>query len=183
MEPRRVPKHPILHRSPLCAFLDRFWVPFGSHFWHRFCHFWGTFFCVFLGTLKNTFSDSWGYQNGAILEVFFWHLFRMGPKSIFEDPYIENTAFSLPRAAQNESKNGAKTGYPKRYPKSDENGTKSDSQRIPKIEQKGQIKGTYVKYGVWVPSGAPFWRVFGARFGTFFDDLWLQFFLYFWVVC
>ena len=73
------------------------------------------------------------------------HLFRIGQKSIFEDPYIENAAFSLPRAAQNESKNDAKMGYPKRYPKSDENGVKSDSQRVPKIDQKEDIKGTYVR--------------------------------------
>ena len=142
MEPRRVPKHPILHRSPVCTLFGRFWVPFGSHFGHRFRHFWGTFFFVFLGTLKNTFSDSWGYQNGAILEVFFWHLFGIGPKSIFEDPYIENTAFSLPEGSQNEVKIDVKMGTPKR--------TSQNTIKVPKVTPKGDPMGT-----VFAPKTVP----------------------------
>ena len=61
-------------------------------------------------------------------------------------------------------------GYPKntekRYPQSDANGAKSDSHLASKIDPENSNKGPHVRDRVWVPSGAPFWKVLG----TFFDD-------------
>ena len=67
----------------------------------------------------------------------------------------------------------------KMYPKSDENGAKSDSRRVPKIDPEKSNKAPHVRDRVWVPSGAPFWMVFGTFFGTFFDDFWVHFFYIF----
>ena len=63
----------------------------------------------------------------------------------------------------------------KMYPKRDENGAKSDSRRVPKIDPEKSNKAPHVRDRVWVPSGAPFWMVFGTFFGTFFDDFWVHF--------
>ena len=70
----------------------------------------------------------------------FWYLFQIGRKSIFEDPYIENTAFSLPRAAQNESKNDAEMGYPERYPKSEKKCLKTTPLGHPLATERGTKK-------------------------------------------
>ena len=90
-----------------------------------FSSLWGyLFLCIFGYPKKHVFCSQrvpkWRHFGGH-----FWYLFRIGRKSIFEDPYIENTAFSLPRAAQNESKNHAKMGYPKRHPKSEKKSLKT----------------------------------------------------------
>ena len=96
------------------------------------------FLCIF-GYPKNHVFWLPGYQNGTILEILFWHLFRIGPKSIFEDPYIENATLSLPRAAQNEVKNDAEMEYPKRYPRS-EKVPQNDPLGPPAGHQKGDPK-------------------------------------------
>ena len=100
------------------------------------------FLCIFGYAKKHAFCSrrvpKWSHFGSH-----FWHLFRIGQKSIFEDPYIENATFSLPRATQNESKNNAKMGYPKRYPKSEKKCLKTTplghplaTKRVPKKPSK-----------------------------------------------
>ena len=62
------------------------------------------------------------------------HIFRIGQKSIFEYPYIENTAFSLPEDSQNEVKIDVKMGTPKR--------TSQNTNKVPKVTPKGDPLGT-----------------------------------------
>ena len=65
------------------------------------------------------------------------------------------------------------------YPKTNENGAKSDSHLASKIDPENSNKGPHVRDRVWVPSGAPFWKVLGTVFWWFVGT----FFLYFQMVC
>ena len=137
MEPRRVPKHPILHRSPVCTLFGRFWVPFGSHFWHRFRHFWGTCFCVFWQPKKYDFPE--GTEMEPFWRSFLAH-FPNRPKVDFWRPLHRKHSFFPPSGSPKWVKKRCQNGVPKKVPQKSEKVPQKDPLGAPFGHQKGYQK-------------------------------------------
>ena len=134
MEPERAPG-PIFDTGALTdPSRIEFWMQngtlrgaFSAPVWSRFrC----CFSCIFRYPKKYQIGSQWVPKWSH-----FWNQFRhlsgKGPKSIFEDPYIENTAFSPPEGSQKTLKIDAETRYPTRYLKSTEMCSKMTPLGIP----------------------------------------------------
>ena len=137
MAPLGVPGRVKNRVLPFCYLFASIWLPKRLHFETLLAPcatFLGYHFLLLFGYPKSqpygaNRVPQWSHFGGQ-----FCYLFQKGQISIFDNPYIENTAFSLPGRSQNEVNIDAKTGTLKR--------ASQNTQKVPKVTPKGNPLGT-----------------------------------------